>query len=238
MSIGNGTEKKSKVEITKELLHQKYSYCPIDIARPLVFRSDTGNKKMGESCGALGHSYYGTSILGKSFFIHRLVWLYKHPGCYKYREVPAVVDHINRNPHDNRYENLRAASQALNSFNSKRRGSGTSSFRGVCWSKLQSKWVSQCNQEGKVRHKEFFPGTNAGEIEAALAYDRMAFKAWGQDAIPSLNFPEEKANYMGLNEYQQLEFGFCDESPAQQVLDLNDVVFASTPRIANLSGKG
>jgi hypothetical protein len=43
---------------------------------------------------------------------------------------------------------------------------------------------------------------------------------------------------MGLNEYQQLEFGFCDESPAQQVLDLNDVVFASTPRIANLSGKG
>ena len=34
VSIGNGTEKEIKVEITKELLHQKYSYCPIDIARP------------------------------------------------------------------------------------------------------------------------------------------------------------------------------------------------------------
>ena len=44
---------------------------------------------------------------------------------------------------------------------------------------------------------------------------------WGQEAIPSLNFPEDKAN-LGLN--QQLVFGFCDESPAQQILDLNDVV--------------
>ena len=228
VSIGNGTEKKIKVEITKELLHQKYSYCPIDIARPLVFRSDTGNKKRGDSCGGLGHSYYGTSILGKSFFIHRLVWLYKHPGCYKYSEVPAVVDHINRNPHDNRYENLRAASQGLNSFNSKRGGSGTSPFRGVCWSKLHSKWVSQCNQEGKVRHKEFFPGTPEGEVAAALAWDRAAFEAYGEDAIPLLNFPKEKANYMGLNSNEQLEFGFIGGNDKQEHLDFSTLLGTGT----------
>ena len=218
MSENNGTE------ITKEYLHQRFSYCPIDIARPLVFKENISRSKKGEPCGGLTHAYYSTSILGKSFFIHRLVWLYKHPGCYKYSEVPSVLDHINRNPQDNRYENLRPVSSSLNNFNSTLKGNGTSAFRGVCWSAQTGRWLSQCNQEGEIRHKEFFPGTDTGEIHAALAYDRAAFKEWGRDAIPSLNFPENKANYLGLDEHEQLMFSFCDDSPAQQILDLSDVV--------------
>ena len=218
MSENNGTE------ITKEYLHQRFSYCPIDIARPLVFKENISRSKKGEPCGGLTHAYYSTSILGKSFFIHRLVGLYKHPGCYKYSEVPSVLDHINRNPQDNRYENLRPVSSSLNNFNSTLKGNGTSAFRGVCWSAQTGRWLSQCNQEGEIRHKEFFPGTDTGEIHAALAYDRAAFKEWGRDAIPSLNFPENKANYMEPDECRQLLFGFCDDSPAQQILDLSDVV--------------
>ena len=225
VSIGNGTEKKIKVEITKELLHQKYSYCPIDIARPLVHRNrGSGKTKRGDPVGTLVQSYYRVNVGGRSISLHRAVWLYKHPGCYKDSEIPPILDHINMNKQDNRYENLRPVSRNFNNFNAKKREGGSRNYRGVHWATRKEKWVAQIKEEGKNRHLGIFPGTPEGEVAAALAWDRAAFEVYGPDAIPSLNFPENKANYMGLNEYQQLEFGFCDESPAQQVLDLSHVV--------------
>ena len=101
---------------------------------------------------------------------------------------------------------------------------GGSKYRGVSWRVQREKWQVQIARDGRRMYIGAFPGTPKGEVAAALAWDRAAFEVYGPDAIPSLNFPDEKANYMGLNEYQQLEFGFCDESPAQQVLDLSHVV--------------
>ena len=226
-------------EITKELLHQKFSYCPIDIAQPLVHRNDSRGAKRGDPSGSIStNSYYQICVQKKPMLLHRAVWLYKHPGCYYYSEVPPILDHINRNKQDNRYENLRPVSRNFNNFNAKKREGVSSNYRGVCWFKRPGKWVAQIQEKGKGRYLGTFPGTPEGEIAAALAWDRAAFEEYGKDAIPLLNFAENERNYMGLDEYRQLEFGFCDDSPAQQVLDLNDVVFASTPRIANLSGKG
>jgi len=216
MSENNGTE------LTKEYLHQRFSYFPIDIGRPLVYRENTRPMKKGDPCGTLNHSYYKISLLGKSYLMHRVVWLYKNPSCYKYSEVPPLLDHINKNPQDNRYENLRPASYRLNNFNSKTRGKGASSFRGVSFN--NNKWRGQLVRKGKKLEVSWFPPTDVGEIGAALAYDQAAFKEWGQDALSSLNFPENKANYMGLDEHEQLEFSFCDDSPAQQILDFSDVV--------------
>jgi len=218
MSENNGTE------LTKEYLHQRFSYCPLDIAQPLVYRERAGRMKKGDPCGSLNQGYYRITLFGKARPMHRMVWLYKHPGCYKYSEVPPLLDHINKNPEDNRYENLRPASQALNSFNIKTQGKGTSSFRGVSLHRRDNKWKACLSIKGKKRFHRWFPPTDVGEIKAALAYDQAAFKEWGQDAISCLNFPENKANYMGLDEHEQLEFSFCDDSPAQQILDFSDVV--------------
>lgn len=219
MSENNGTE------ITKEYLHQRFSYCPIDIARPLVYREPQKNRiKRGDPAGGQRAGYYRIWLFKKAMFIHRLVWLYKHPGCYKYSEVPPIIDHINKNPQDNRYENLRPASGSLNAFNRNCISQGTSLYRGVSWNSKTRKWASKVYIKGKKPFLGHFPGTDKGEMEAALAYDRAAFKEWGQDAVSSLNFPDNKANYMGLDEHEQLMFSFCNDSPAQQILDLSDVV--------------
>ena len=229
VSIGNGTEKKIKVEITKELLHQKYSYCPIDIARPLVHRDrGSGKTKRGDPVGTLVQSYYRVNVDGRSISLHRAVWLYKHPGCYKDSEIPPILDHINMNKQDNRYENLRPVSRNFNNFNVRKREDSSSNYRGVSWNKRSEKWTAQIKVGGKHRHLGIFPGTPEGEIAAALAWDRAAFEAYGEDAIPLLNFAKEKANYMGLNSNEQLEFGFIGGNDKQEHLDFSTLLGTGT----------
>ena len=229
MSIGNGTEKKIKVEITKELLHQKYSYCPIDIARPLVHKNrGSGKTKRGDPVGTLVQSYYRVNVDGRSISLHRAVWLYKHPGCYKDSEIPPILDHINMNKQDNRYENLRPVSRNFNNFNVRKREDSSSNYRGVSWNKRSEKWTAQIKVGGKHRYLGIFPGTPEGEVAAALAWDRAAFEAYGEDAIPLLNFPKEKANYMGLNSNEQLEFGFIGGNDKQEHLDFSTLLGTGT----------
>ena len=229
VSIGNGTEKEIKVEITKELLHQKYSYCPIDIARPLVHRDrGSGKTKRGDPVGTLVQSYYRVNVDGRSISLHRAVWLYKHPGCYKDSEIPPILDHINMNKQDNRYENLRPVSRNFNNFNVRKREDSSSNYRGVSWNKRSEKWTAQIKVGGKHRHLGIFPGTPEGEVAAALAWDRAAFEAYGEDAIPLLNFPKEKANYMGLNSNEQLEFGFIGGNDKQEHLDFSTLLGTGT----------
>ena len=90
-----------------------------------------------------------------------------------------MVDHLNHDGLDNRRCNLRLATRSENLANH-RKGRGTSSrFLGVYWHKLGRKWAAGCSGA----HLGMF----ANEVDAALAYDRAASRAFG--AFASLNFP-------------------------------------------------
>lgn len=62
--------------------------------------------------------YYLGGFEGQNYLAHRLIW-WMHYG-----EVPALIDHINRNRGDNRLENLREATHSLNGFNRRPRVDG------------------------------------------------------------------------------------------------------------------
>ena len=51
-----------------------------------------------------------------------------------------VVDHRNRNPLDNRLENLRIGAYAHNSRNSTKQTNTTSKYKGISWNKREKKW--------------------------------------------------------------------------------------------------
>lgn len=53
--------------------------------------------------------YLRASIAGRLHYLHRLAWLYVH-GVWP----TGVIDHVNGNPSDNRIENLRDVSHAVN----------------------------------------------------------------------------------------------------------------------------
>lgn len=97
------------------------------------WNSKHANKPAFTAPLATGHltGRYG----GKTYLSHRVIWLIMTgewpDGC---------IDHINGDPSDNRWQNLRCVSHAENCRNQKRRTTNTSGKSGVCWDKRSKRW--------------------------------------------------------------------------------------------------
>lgn len=116
------------------------------------------------------------------------------------------VDHINGNPLDNRRSNLRLCTLMQNMVNRKNKNP-YSKYNGVCYNNGKKRRVStgtyRCISrpwkatitlkagEGKINI-----GTFATEEEAAIAWDKIAYKHFREFA--QLNFPENKPLYKSL----------------------------------------
>jgi hypothetical protein len=74
------------------------------------------------------------------------------------------TDHRNRDPLDNRRENLRVCTYAENNQNVPARG-GSSEYRGVSWNKRARRWTATVRLRGKQHHLGYFDD----ELEAAGA---------------------------------------------------------------------
>ena len=59
-----------------------------------------------------------------------------------------IIDHINRNPLDNRKSNLRIANYKLNTYNASLFGNNTSKVKGVSFNKAMQKWRGQVQVNG------------------------------------------------------------------------------------------
>ena len=77
-----------------------------------------------------------------------------------------VVDHINKNPLDNRKENLREASYQLNRLNSNQKN--------YSWHKLHNKYIVTVGKEGKSYHGGYF----STEEEAKIAAEELRNKLY------------------------------------------------------------
>lgn len=90
------------------------------------------------------------------------------------------VDHVNRNPLDNRRSNLRICTRSQNSINRGPKPGASSKYKGVCWHSKHDVWVARICQT--------WLGSFPCETDAALAYDEAARTMFGEFA--HLNFPD------------------------------------------------
>lgn len=83
-----------------------------------------------------GFGYLRITVLGKSYYAHRLAWFYVH-GNFPKNEI----DHINGVKNDNRIKNLRDVPTKVNAQNKLfAKSNSKSQILGVSWHKKANKW--------------------------------------------------------------------------------------------------
>jgi hypothetical protein len=128
------------------------------------------------------HGYRCGGIHGRLYKAHRVIWALETG-----RWPVGGLDHIDRNPENNRFENLREATQAENLRNKSSARNASSKYLGVSWYAQNKKWVASI----RVSEKKIYLGCFENEKDAALAYDAAARKHFGEFANP--NFPDGEA---------------------------------------------
>lgn len=102
-----------------------------------------------------------------------------------------VIDHADKNPNNDRIENLRPLTLTENADNCKKQNGTSSKYKGVNWDKSTSMWMSKLRHNGKTHHC----GRYYDEVQAAKEYDMTYWRV--KRSTLGMNFPEL------LNEYLQ-----------------------------------
>lgn len=89
-------------------------------------------------------------------------------------------DHKNRNPLDNRKENLRDATAQENARNRTRQSNNTSGFVGVSWHKQSQRWTAYI----KVNGENIYLGRFANKDDAIIARLNAEVKYFGTEFAP------------------------------------------------------
>ena len=142
-------QKSEELENLYRICHKRFVYSD----GVLYYKLQSENKKMlkGVRVGHVNNAgYMSVGINYKKFLIHRIIFLMFN------RQLPDIIDHIDRDCSNNKIENLRAADKKINSWNRNLQSNNKSGFRGVSWSKQSKKWHSCIRVDGKRLHLGFY----------------------------------------------------------------------------------
>lgn len=150
------------MDLTQERLKEVLSYNP----ETGNFSWRPGHKLFGYRAGTtLQAGYTQISIDGKFYRASRLAWFYM---TGKWPEFE--VDHIDRNPANDKWDNLREVTGTQNKENTSAHVDSKSKVKGVSWDAKRQKWIAQICSDGRNR--------NLGRYEriedAIAAYEKAA----------------------------------------------------------------
>lgn len=152
--------------ITQEILKQALRYDPE--TGLFYWLQDRGSnvRRKGDVAGKPRRRGYSQIwINNQPYNSHRLAFLYMTGNW------PKVVDHIDGDITNNRWNNLREChGSTLNNANMKRPARNTSGFKGVSWSSRTGKWYASIMVKGRSINL----GYHSDKFEAALAYQKAA----------------------------------------------------------------
>ena len=152
----------AKPDITAERLRELLSY-DRETGVFLWVKRTSNRIRIGDPAGRdNGNGYVRINLDGRSYYAHRLAWLYVH-GVFP----TDVIDHRDGNGRNNAFDNLRAATQMQNGQNMlMSRRHGTSGYCGVSWSKQKGRWEAHITVGYRKRNLGFYSSPE----DAARAY--------------------------------------------------------------------
>ncbi len=138
--------------------------CGVPISELHGCRKSSGHRAI---CVKTGETYVQVTV-------SQVVW-----GCF-FGPLPEhlAIDHINNNPADTRLENLRRATQAEVTRNSRIRKNNKSGYKGVSFDRKFGGYQATITKDRQQMHLGRFQSAR----NAALAYDRAAVRLHGEFA--------------------------------------------------------
>lgn len=165
--------------LTAEQLRGMMNYDPSTGIFTWLKRCDEGRldrtwntRYAGAACGTPhSHGYTVIRVLGRAYLAHRLAWLYM-TGAWP----SGGIDHRNLAKSDNRFPNLRPATDSQNHANVPTRAHNKSGFKGV--QKRKGRWVAFISKN----RKQHYLGAFGRPEDAHAAYCEAARETYGEFA--------------------------------------------------------
>ena len=162
-------------KLTYDEANELLDYSPV--TGEIRWKQKRSNVRPGDLAGSISrngnHSYWKVKIRGRAYWAHRVAWLLTFG-----RWPNALIDHINGDGLDNRLCNLREATNAQNSMNSRRRKAHSSGLKGVKKDGTTGNYQARIVLNGKPTCL----GTFTRADEAHKAYCTAAEKHFGEFA--------------------------------------------------------
>jgi hypothetical protein len=150
--------------ITKELVQHLFDYRDGQLywrVRPST------SVRIGAITGSVNSTGYRQTRINKKIYLnHRIIFL------WHYGWLPKNVDHKDKNPLNNKIDNLRAATESENSWNAKVRVDNTSGIKGVYKTKSENKWRVQVQVNNKRKNIGGFDDLELAELVAIMAREK------------------------------------------------------------------
>lgn len=150
--------------MNQQRLHEIFDY-----KNGVLFRKRNG--KVAGSKDTKG--YLISSVDGKRQKNHRIIFM------MHYEYLPRIIDHIDRNPANNKIENLRDVNYAQNSLNSGISIRNTSGFKNVDWLASKKRWRVYLKLNGKRTLFGYFKDLELAGLVAAEAKDKYMRSSFG-----------------------------------------------------------
>jgi len=148
------------IELPIELLNERLIYDPITGHFTWKCSKLTRRRFWGKRAGGLQNGYRVIKLKGKNVLAHRIAFAMQ-TGVF-----PAgPLDHIDGNPDNNAWENLREVTLSENQHNRK-------NSKNICWSKSAQKWVVYFKVNGHNKHI----GSYSSKSEALEARNKAKAK--------------------------------------------------------------
>jgi len=176
--------------ITQEYLKSILDYNPdtgifVWRERPVEYFKD-GKQTKEHNCNAWNAKNSGKQTGSQNSGGYLLIWIKNkiysaHILAYIYmtgKQPDKDIDHKNGNPSDNRWVNLRLATDSQNQANSKTPRTNTSGFKGVSYIKRDNKYQAQIIVSGKNIYLGYFETPE----KAHKTYCEAAEKYYGEFA--------------------------------------------------------
>lgn len=152
--------------VTQARLKELFSYEPS--SGLLIRKVSVKSAKAGSAAGNLRNDgYLRVSVDGKCYSVHRMIFLMQTGS------IPSKVDHIDGNPLNNKWDNLRGATTSQNGMNRKINSNNVSGVKGVHFNSALAKWKVAVKLDGKIYHGGYFNSLESAKSAMLLLRERL-----------------------------------------------------------------